>query len=112
MFAESVEISPMSAGKPKFRAFCVVAFKTRNYIGGLLKSDFQSDLNGPTAVRWLFRAGGLLSVYIVILFILSYLSELYRNHVNYFLDAFVFADSSETVGSGKYSHHPRGCGRV
>ena len=37
MFAESVEISPMSAGKPKFRAFCVVAFKTRNYIGALLK---------------------------------------------------------------------------
>ena len=66
MFAESVEISPMSAGKPKFRAFCVVAFKTRNYIGGLLKSDFQSDLNGPTAVRWLFHAGGLLGVYIVL----------------------------------------------
>ena len=66
MFAELVEISPMSAGKPKFRAFYVVAFKTRNYIGALLKSDFQSDLNGPTAVRWLFRAGGLLSVYIVI----------------------------------------------
>ena len=66
MFAELVEISPMSAGKPKFRAFYVVAFKTRNYIGGRLKSDFQSDLNGPTAVRWLFRAGGLLGAYIVI----------------------------------------------
>ena len=36
MFAELVEISPMSAGKPKFRAFYVVAFITRNYIGGLL----------------------------------------------------------------------------
>ena len=49
-----------------FWAFSVVAFKTRNYIDGLFKFDFQSDLNGPTAVRWLFRAGGLLSVYIVI----------------------------------------------